>query len=488
MAVLLAFPLAGQAQFTFVTVKGSVTLTQYTGNSSSVVIPQSVNGLPVTVIGQGAFANHNEITNVIFPASLTAIAPYAFSNCRFLKTLCFQGNQPALTQNPFSVKLATVYYLPGAKGWGTVFCNMRTVLWNLPVPFSYSTNDDNSITITGYTGSDHVATIPSSIWFMPVTGIAPGAFFNEVNLTNLSLPNSISSIGDWAFESCEGLTSLTVPSSVTNFGKGLFYGCVGLTDVTLQNQPTNITEGLFYACSNLTDVVIPNSVTEIGPAAFYGCTALTNLLLPGSVTTLVKFAQSTGTKKAEKGEDQAAEPEGDTTTKSKTPEELIGAAYQTIHATLKQELLDLAKKMDPLQFEQLVLDLLVAMGYGGSKAEAAKVTKASNDEGIDGLINEDRLGLDVIYVQAKRWKDTVGRKEIQSFVGALAGQQAHKGIFITTSDFADTAIAYAKKVTQKVILIDGDRLADLMIQHDIGVSTSHAYVVKHIDSDYFEED
>ena len=202
----------------------------------------------------------------------------------------------------------------------------------------------------------------------------------------------------------------------------------------------------------------------------------------------VKFAQSTGSKKTNKGESNETEPEVDTTTKSKTPEELIGAAYQTIHATLKQELLDLAKKMDPLQFEQLVLDLLVAMGYGGSKAEAAKVTKASNDEGIDGLINEDRLGLDVIYVQAKRWKDTVGRKEIQSFVGALAGQQAHKGIFITTSDFADTAIAYAKKVTQKVILIDGDRLADLMIQHNIGVSTSHAYVVKHIDSDYFEEE
>ena len=123
----------------------------------------------------------------------------------------------------------------------------------------------------------------------------------------------------------------------------------------------------------------------------------------------VKFAQSTGSKKTNKGESNETEPEVDTTTKSKTPEELIGAAYQTIHATLKQELLDLAKKMDPLQFEQLVLDLLVAMGYGGSKAEAAKVTKASNDEGIDGLINEDRLGLDVIYVQAKRWKDTVGR-------------------------------------------------------------------------------
>lgn len=202
----------------------------------------------------------------------------------------------------------------------------------------------------------------------------------------------------------------------------------------------------------------------------------------------VKFAQTTGTKKTGKSEDGGVGQEVDPGTKNITPEEQIGAAYQMLHSTLKQELLDLAKKMDPIQFEQLVLDLLLAMGYGGSKAEAAKVTKASNDEGIDGLINEDRLGLDVIYVQAKRWKDTVGRKEIQSFVGALAGQQAHKGIFITTSDFANTAIVYAKKVTQKVVLIDGDRLADLMIQHDIGVSTSHAYVVKHIDSDYFEQD
>jgi restriction system protein len=202
----------------------------------------------------------------------------------------------------------------------------------------------------------------------------------------------------------------------------------------------------------------------------------------------VQFAQSTGTKKANQKGEQYTESESAHTDKSKTPEELIDTAYQMLDAALKQELLDLAKKMDPLRFEQLVLDLLVAMGYGGSREEAAKVTKASNDEGIDGLINEDRLGLDVIYVQAKRWKDTVGRKEIQSFVGALAGQQAHKGVFITTSDFADTAVAYAKKVPQKVILIDGDRLADLMIQHNIGVSKSHSYDVKHVDSDYFDQD
>lgn len=183
---------------------------------------------------------------------------------------------------------------------------------------------------------------------------------------------------------------------------------------------------------------------------------------------------------------ESPEPEAAEASTVRTPEETIDAAYQILHGALKKDLLDLVKRMDPLRFEQLVLDLLVAMGYGGSREEAARVTKASHDEGIDGVINEDRLGLDVIYLQAKRWQSTVGRKEIQSFVGALAGQQANKGVFITTSDFADTAIQYARKVSQKVILIDGDRLADLMIQHGIGVFLSHSYELKHVDSDYFE--
>jgi restriction system protein len=202
----------------------------------------------------------------------------------------------------------------------------------------------------------------------------------------------------------------------------------------------------------------------------------------------VQFAQATGTRKPSATGERSQAEANDANARTKTPEELIGSAYEMLHAALKKEVLDLVKKMDPYRFEQLVLDLLVAMGYGGSREEAAQVTKASNDEGIDGVINEDRLGLDVIYLQAKRWQQTVGRKEIQSFVGALAGQQAHKGVFITTSDFADTATAYAKKVPQKVILIDGNRLADLMLQHNIGVTISHAYEVKHVDSDYFDQD
>jgi restriction system protein len=202
------------------------------------------------------------------------------------------------------------------------------------------------------------------------------------------------------------------------------------------------------------------------------------------------FAQFAEAKGKNKSADSVTEEDtdGGEAITSKTPEEIIEAAYRTLQTSLKSELLAIVKKMDAFRFEQLVLDLLVAMGYGGSKEEAARVTKASGDEGIDGVINEDRLGLDVIYVQAKKWTDaTVGRPDIQSFVGALAGKQAQKGIYITTSAFAETARAYAKSISQKVILIDGNRLADLMIEHNIGVASAHSYELKRIDSDYFEE-
>ncbi len=202
----------------------------------------------------------------------------------------------------------------------------------------------------------------------------------------------------------------------------------------------------------------------------------------------VEFAQATGTRKTAQNEGKVSGKEIDPTGKNETPEELIGTAFEQLHATLRKDVLDLVKKMDPFRFEHLVIDLLIAMGYGGSREEAARVTKASGDEGIDGVINEDRLGLDVIYVQAKRWQETVGRKEVQSFVGALAGKKAQKGVFITTSGFKSTASEYAKDVHQKVILIDGERLADLMIEHNVGVAPFHSYNIKHVDSDYFEQD
>ncbi len=171
---------------------------------------------------------------------------------------------------------------------------------------------------------------------------------------------------------------------------------------------------------------------------------------------------------------------------SSTPDDLIESATRELDEELRSSLLEHLHKTDPYYFEQIVIDVLVAMGYGGSKDEAAQVTKKSNDGGIDGIIKEDRLGLDVIYVQAKRWQHNIGRKEIQSFVGALAGFQAHKGIFITTSDFVQNAKDYANSVSQKIVLIDGPRLADLMIEHNIGVSTVRTIEIKRLDSDYFE--
>ena len=170
-----------------------------------------------------------------------------------------------------------------------------------------------------------------------------------------------------------------------------------------------------------------------------------------------------------------------------TPEERIEAAFSQLRETLIADLLAQLATVNPFRFEQVVLDLLVAMGYGGSRKEAAAVTQKTGDEGIDGVINEDRLGLDVIYLQAKRWKANVGRPEIQNFVGALAGKKASKGVFITTSAFHENARDYAAALHQKVILIDGRRLAELMIEHGIGVAEEHAYHVKKIDSDYFEE-
>ncbi len=141
----------------------------------------------------------------------------------------------------------------------------------------------------------------------------------------------------------------------------------------------------------------------------------------------------------------------------------------------------------PSFFERLVVDLLVRMGYGGTRKEAGKAVGGSGDEGIDGIINEDRLGLEVVYIQAKRWQGTVGRPEIQKFVGALHGQNARKGIFITTSGFTNGAVQYAEGLSDKVILVDGEMLVNLMIDHGVGVTLEEAYEIKRVDSDYFNE-
>lgn len=173
---------------------------------------------------------------------------------------------------------------------------------------------------------------------------------------------------------------------------------------------------------------------------------------------------------------------------SKTPEELIQSGFEKIRSSLQIDLLAKLKSVHPAFFEQIVVDLLVKMGYGGSLEEAGKATKYTNDEGIDGIIKEDKLGLDVIYIQAKRWEGTVSRPEIQKFVGALAGKRAKKGVFITTSNFSRDAIAYSEQMDTKIVLIDGEELTQYMIDYNLGVSTQNIYEIKKIDSDYFEED
>jgi len=171
-----------------------------------------------------------------------------------------------------------------------------------------------------------------------------------------------------------------------------------------------------------------------------------------------------------------------------TPEELMEIGSQKLQKELASELLDRIKRCSPTFFEKLVVELLVKMGYGGSRADAGKAIGRTRDEGIDGIINEDKLGLDVIYIQAKKWENQVSRSEIQKFAGALQGQRAKKGIFITTSTFADIAIDYVFKIDNKIILIDGERMAQLMIENDVGVSKIAEYEIKKIDTDYFSEE
>lgn len=173
---------------------------------------------------------------------------------------------------------------------------------------------------------------------------------------------------------------------------------------------------------------------------------------------------------------------------TQTPEDALASAYKKLRSALESEVLSSVKDSSPSFFERLVVDLLVKMGYGGNRQDAGKALGKSGDGGIDGIINEDRLGLDVIYIQAKRWEGTVGRPEIQKFAGALQGQRARKGVFITTSSFTKEAIEYASLIESKIILIDGEQLSRLMVEHNVGVSTVGQYEVKKLDSDYFDDE
>ncbi len=172
---------------------------------------------------------------------------------------------------------------------------------------------------------------------------------------------------------------------------------------------------------------------------------------------------------------------------AESPEDTLSRVYRKLRAELAIELLDRIKASPAGFFEKLVVDLMIKMGYGGSREEAGRTVGKSGDGGIDGVINEDRLGLDVIYLQAKRWEGTVGRPVVQAFVGSLAGFRASKGVLITTSTFSADARNYVQQIGAKVVLIDGEALGSLMIQHGLAVTTVASYEVKRIDSDYFDE-
>ena len=208
----------------------------------------------------------------------------------------------------------------------------------------------------------------------------------------------------------------------------------------------------------------------------------------GKVTmkTLFQFSEYAEFRRKKRPED--TESLHSDVSSEETPEETLESAYQQLRKELALELVDTVKKCPPGFFERLVVELLVNMGYGGSMKDAGMALGRSGDEGIDGIIKEDRLGLDVIYLQAKRWEGTVGRPEIQRFVGALHGKHARKGVFLTTGEFAQTARDYVQGLDSKVVLIGGAELGELMIDFNIGVSLRAAYQVKRLDSDYFADE
>lgn len=186
------------------------------------------------------------------------------------------------------------------------------------------------------------------------------------------------------------------------------------------------------------------------------------------------------------GEEQSSETVA-TPAEPETPEEALEAAHVKMKASLATEVLAKVKDSSPEFFEKLVVELLLKMGYGGSRSDSGRAVGKAGDEGIDGVISEDRLGLDIVYLQAKKWEATVGRPEIQKFVGALHGKRAKKGVFITTGSFSSEAFRYVEHLDPKVVLLDGRRLAELMIDFEVGVTTLRTYLIKRIDSDYFDE-
>lgn len=184
-----------------------------------------------------------------------------------------------------------------------------------------------------------------------------------------------------------------------------------------------------------------------------------------------------------RSEEQESSPD------EQTPHELLESTFNTLNSALASDILDAIINSTPQFFENLVVDLMLAMGYGGSRKDAGQATQFTKDGGVDGIIKEDKLGLEQIYLQAKRYADkTVGRPEIQAFAGALDMHRAKKGVFITTSNFSRDAQEYVNQIEKRIVLIDGEKLTELMLAHNLGVSTKQVYEIKALDTDYFLED
>jgi hypothetical protein len=321
---------------------GTLTITGYIGSGGAVSIPGTINDLPVssiadwafystdvtnvtipdtvTNIGDGAFFDCESLTNVTIGNSVTDIGDWTFAFCSSLTSVNFRGNAPSLGgADVFYGNLATVYYLLGTTNWGPSFDGHPAVLWNPPVPFNYTINND-TVTITGYTGSGGAVAIPGNINFLPVTSIGNQAFAGNYSLTSVTIPNNVTNIGDAVFDNCAFLTAITVdaansfygsidgvlfdksqtlliqfpgglsgsyaiPYSVTSIAEGAFADCLSLANITIPSSVTNIGDAAFYDSRGLINVTIPDSVISIGESAFEG-TSLTNVTIPGSVTRL----------------------------------------------------------------------------------------------------------------------------------------------------------------------------------------------------------
>ena len=282
--LLLAAP-AVQAQFSYTTNGGTITINGYSGTGGALTIPVRINGLPVTSIGNSAFINVTSLTSVTIPDSVTSIQDSAFAYCLDLTSVYFEGNAPTADSTVFSGdNIATIYYLAGTTGWSNTFGGRPAVSENSgQAQFSETTNA-GKITITGYSGPDTVV-IPSAINGHSVTKIGDGAFSNLTSLTSVTIPVSVTSIGDAAFAYCVGLTNVTIPDSVTQLGENVFFDS-GLTSVAIPGHLSTIPGGAFAYCINLANVTVPYSVTNIGTNAFAYCASLANVTIPDLVRSI----------------------------------------------------------------------------------------------------------------------------------------------------------------------------------------------------------